>query len=195
MDNYQYIIGSLPYLVLDYSGQSFSYKAFAGQIKEGLSKKDLRLVDWLEFSMQEEHLTSHFYRGASKSKCRFLREYFTFDHKIRNIQVKFLSKKLGKDENLYTVGTPDTEFEEYPELMRVLENPNVIEREQSLDHLRWDKISGITTYNYFDIDVILAFLAKAKIVQRWIDMDKAAGAKLFEQFVGEVRGTFNGINF
>lgn len=195
MDNYQYIVAGLPYLVPDFSSQSFSYSSFAKQIKKELSKKDLRLVDWLEFGLSEKNLSSHFYREVAKSKSSFLSQYFAFDHKIRNIQVKYLAKLLEKDETLYTIGTPDTEFEEYPELIRILENTNVIEREQAMDRLKWDKISHITTFNYFDIEVIMAFLAKAKIVQRWMDMDKAAGSKLFEQFVGEVRGTFTGIQF
>lgn len=195
MDNYQYIVGSLPCLVPDFAGQNFSYDSFAKFIKHQLSAKDLRLVEWLEFGMAEKNLSSHFYREVSKSKTPFLSEYFTFDHKIRNVQVKFLAKKLDKDEAQYAIGAVDTDFEEYSDLMRILENPNVIEREQALDRLKWDKITTITTFNYFDMNVILAFLAKGKIVQRWLDMDKAAGAKLFEQFVGEVRGTFTGIKF
>ena len=81
------------------------------------------------------------------------------------------------------------------QLLQIFETPNIFERELQLDKFKWNKISDLTMYHYFDMDVILAFLAKAKIVKRWLDLDKESGAKLFEELVNEVRGTFKGINF
>lgn len=195
MDNYHYIIAGLPDLVPEFGTQQFSYETFSQQITGQLSKKDGRLVDWLEFGSVRENLSSHFYLAAARCKNPFISQYFPFDCKLRNAQVRFLAKKEGKDEKGYLVGDFDNEFDEYPRLVQIFDNPNVIEREQAMDKLRWAKISEISTFHYFDIDVILAFLAKGKIVQRWLDMDKVVGAKLFEQFVQEVRGTFTGINF
>lgn len=45
------------------------------------------------------------------------------------------------------------------------------------------------------MDVILGFLAKAMIVERWNSLDRKKGAELFRRYVDEVRGTFKGIDF
>ena len=95
----------------------------------------------------------------------------------------------------YSIGETNEDFDEYSKLVQILDNKNIIDREQALDKLRWDKIDEIVSFHYFDINIILAFLAKAKIVQRWLDMDKEKGEKLFEKYVNEVRGTFKGIDF
>ena len=64
-----------------------------------------------------------------------------------------------------------------------------------MDKLKWDKINEMINGHYFDMDVILAFLAKGVILRRWSSLDRERGAVLFEQFVTEVRGTFKGIDF
>ena len=71
---------------------------------------------------------------------------------------------------------------------------NIIEREFSLDRLKWEEINNYLTFEYFTINNILAILAKAKIIDRWSNLDRAAGMELFRKFVDEVRGTFKGIN-
>ncbi len=195
MNNYHYIIVGLPYLVSDFGSQSFSYEAVASGIKAQLSKKDLNLVKWLEFGYDPTHLCAHFYYAVDKKKDHFLREYFDFDHKIRNAQVKYLSKKLALKDEKYLVGEFDNQYDEYSHLMQIFETPNVIEREKALDLMRWEKISNIIVFEYFDIDVILAFLAKGNIVRRWLELDKTTGAELFKKLVDEVRGSFKGIDF
>lgn len=193
MNNYHYIIVSLPELVSDFGAQSFSYEDTSSFIRERLSAKDNKLVDWIEFGFKEENLSHYFYYKAEKSKNRLVSYYFTLDRMIRNAQVAYISKTTNTDGDKYMMGGIDTESEDYLEISKIFEISNIIEREQALDKFKWRKISEFNTYHYFDIDVILAFLIKGKIVQRWIKLDQAKGAELFEQYVSEVRGTFKGI--
>jgi len=65
-----------------------------------------------------------------------------------------------------------------------------VEREQKTDMLRWEKATELTTFHYFDIDVILAFLLKASLVARWAKLDKETGTRLFRELVEEVKGTY-----
>lgn len=195
MDNYHYIIAGLPDLIPDLGNQQISYSDVSERIISNLSPKDRQLVKWFEYGSKPENLTPHFYYNIKKLKSGFLNEYFSFDRNIRNAQVRFLASKESFDEKKYTVGEVDTSYEEYPQLLHIFETANIFERELQLDKFKWNKISDLTMYHYFDMDVILAFLAKAKIAKRWLDMDKESGAKLFEELVNEVRGTFKGINF
>ena len=195
MNNYHYIIAGLPDIVPDFGSQQFSYQEISAHIRANLSKKDNKLVDWLEYGLCEDNLSHYFYHKAEKSPNKFISEYFAFDRFLRNAQVAHLSKTLGKEGEKYIMGELDIENDDYQEISKIFEISNIIEREQALDKLRWRKIAQINLYHYFDIDVILAFLLKGKIVERWIKLDQAKGAELFEQYVSEVRGTFTGINF
>ena len=64
-----------------------------------------------------------------------------------------------------------------------------------LDKYKWEKIDSFTTFNYFDINKILAFLAKAMLIERWNRLDREQGMKLFEKLVQEIKGTYKGVNY
>lgn len=194
MDNYYYIIAGLPELTNSFDETGHTYEKFSSDIRAMLSEKDNRLVDWLEYCFDENHLSSHYYRQAHLSKNNFINNYITFDKDLRNILASLLAKSLNKNADDYIIGEPNLEIEELNKIKSAYETKNIIEREKIIDRIRWEKINEIICFEYFSIDNILAFLAKLKIVDRWAEMDKAEGAKLFEQFVQEVRGTFKGIN-
>ena len=59
----------------------------------------------------------------------------------------------------------------------------------------WEKISDLSQFNYFDLDAILASIAKMHIIDRWFSLDEETGRDLFKALVDEVRGTFKGVNY
>ncbi len=194
MSNYYYIITGLPKLVLDLDESGFSYEAVASEVREQLSPTDNKLIDWLESGFNTDYLGSHLYSAVKKLPSQFLKDYYELDRNIRNAQVLELAKINNVDPEKYLVGKADTEFEGYAVLQEIYKEKDMYEKEHRLDTFRWDSISEMVTFHYFDMDVILAFLAKAKIVARWQSLDKEKGAILFRQYVDEVRGTYRGID-
>ncbi len=194
MSNYYYIITGLPKLVLDLDERGFSYEAVASEVREQLSPADNKLIDWLESGFDADHLGLHLYNAVQKLPSKFLKSYYELDRKIRNAQVLELAKINNVDPAKYLVGEADTEFDGYATLLDIYKEKDMYEKEHRLDTFRWDCISELVTFHYFDMDVILAFLAKAKIVARWQSLDKEKGAVLFRQYVDEVRGTYRGID-
>lgn len=195
MNNYHYIIAGLPDLMPDFTSGQFSYRELAGSIREQLSPRDRRAVDWLEFGADTSHLNSHFYRAAAANRNQFIRSWYDLDRRIRNAQARYLAQKEGTDPGLYTVGETESVQEYWPALLTIFQHPDLFEREHLLDRYRWDRIAEMTTFHFFDMDVILGFLAKAMIVERWNSLDRKKGAELFRRYVDEVRGTFKGIDF
>ena len=196
MNNYHYLIAGFPNLVLDYTNHKISYHSMRDQIIELCSKKDIRLIDWLEFGLKEENLSHHFYRAAIKTcKNKFIQRYYSFDLQLRNAQVIYLSRKNNKSAEQYLLSTPQDFGLDPINIENLLEISNILEREQLVDKLRWDAISEMVAFEYFSIDVILAFLAKLRIVDRWNELDKEVGAKMFKKLVDEVKGTFKGVDF
>ena len=189
MNNYVYIVAGLPQLVVRYDGGSFDYAATKAPVMELLSAQDQALVELMEEGFDEQKVGREFYAKAAASKNRFLREYFDFDARLRNMKVRYLAKRLNKKGEAYLVELPEADFEEEKQIQAIFDSPDFVQREQLLDELKWEKADDIARMDYFNMNTILAFLVKAKIVQRWAELDKAKGEELFKRLVKEIRGT------
>ena len=187
MDNYVYIVAGLPELTSGFENTGFDYNAVKEGIMELLSEKDQKLVELMEEGFDENTLGAEFYDKAAKSKNRFIREYFDFDGRLRNMKVNYLAKRLGKKGESYMVEMPDSDFEEEQQIKAILENVDFVDREEKMDELKWEKASDIARMDYFNMNAILAFLVKAKTVQRWAELDPIKGEVMFKKLVEEVR--------
>lgn len=200
MNNYHYIIAGLPELLLKGENKNFSYRPIRNAIYDLCSDVDKRSIEWLEFGNDNSNLNIHFYRAAIQNKNPFISEYYKMDLQIRNRKVEYV-KKNGQGISVsqaYTI-TPaglDLSMEEgdSAQLERIFQTADILEKEQMLDKYRWEKIDSFTTFNYFDINKILAFLAKAMLIERWNGLDKEKGAELFAKLVQEIKGTYKGVN-
>ena len=198
MGNYHYIIAGLPELVLNGDNKAFSYDAVRESIYNSSSEKDRRFIEWFDFGTNEENLNAHFYRAAMNCKNRFIRLYFALDLEIRNRKVDYVADKMERNADSYKVSPSknvdlNLSEEQLAKLQAIFANKNILEKEQQLDSFKWDYISGLNGYGEFNMDVILAFLAKGKLIDRWNKLDAKAGEEMFRKLVDEVRGTFKGI--
>ena len=187
MDNYVYIVAGLPELTSGFEDTGFDYAAVKESIMELLSEKDQQLVELMEEGFDENTLGADFYAKASQSKNRFIREYFDFDGRLRNIKVHYLAKRLGKNGDDYLVELPEADFEEEKQIGEILQDADFVDREQRMDELKWEKASDITRMDYFNMNAILAFLVKAKTVQRWSELDPEKGTEMFHKLLEEIR--------
>ena len=189
MDNYVYIVAGLPELTSSFENMGFNYATVKEGIMELLSEKDQQLVEFMEEGFNEDNLGAEFYEKAAKSKNRFIREYFDFDARLRNLKVGYLAKRLGKKGEDYMVELPEADFEEGKQIQEILADADFVDREQRMDELKWEKASDIARMDYFNMNAILAFLVKAKTVQRWAELDPEKGTEMFHKLVKEIRGT------
>ena len=206
MNNYEYIVASLPDIT---TGWKFGEKGPQDYIEEIVSlcpDKDRELIGFLMNGYEDGNLNAEFYAKALTHKDRFISEYFRFDLNVRNAKVKYLNKALGrpsdKDVLTFSEDTPQAvldavaaEFEEAADLETVLNAGDILSRERGIDDLMWEKIDNLTTFNYFDIDAILGFITKLNIVARWYKLDEQTGREMFKKLVDEVRGTFKGVEY
>jgi len=194
--NYEYIISSLPAISLDWKyGDGASFEGYIDWIKTQLSASDCRKVDELLDGFKDENLVESFYEKALGSSCRFIKEYFTFDLNVRNGKAKFLNKAFGRPAEQDTIRIATSEFAEAAALDEALSASDLLSRERNMDQLMWNKIGEITIFDYFNLDAVLAFIAKLKIINRWLSLDEEAGKQMFRQLVDEVRATFTGVNY
>ena len=206
MKNYEYIIASLPDITTGWKFGDKGPEDYIEEIIDLCSDKDRMLIGFLLSGYHEENLNPDFYAKALVHADAFIREYFRFDLNIRNAKVKYLNKALGRpaDKDVLSFGedtdqrvldAAEAEFEEAADLETILNSGDILSRERGIDDLMWEKISDLTTFNYFDIDAVLGFITKLNIVARWYKLDEQTGREMFKKLVDEVRGTFKGVEY
>ena len=206
MNNYEYIVASLPDITPGWKFGEKTPEDYIEEIVSLCSNKDRETITFLMDGYCDEKLNAEFYCEALQHKNAFIREFFLFDLNVRNAKVKYLNKALGReaDRDVLTFGedaapkvleATEKEFEEAAALEAVFAQADILSRERGIDDLMWDKISNLTTFNYFDINAILGFITKLNIVARWFRLDEQTGREMFKQLVDEVRGTFKGVEY
>lgn len=195
MNNYEYIIASLPAISTDWKFTDNTPEDYLEEIKSQCSKADCEVIDFLREGLADENLDRDFYLRAFAHKNRFIRDYFLFDMNVRNAKVRYLNTALSREKGKDVMDLPEGEFEQAQALETIFAGNDILARERALDDLVWDKISELTIFNYFDINAILGFIAKLHIVARWYRLDERTGRERFRKLVDEVRGTFKGVNY
>ena len=195
MNNYEYIVASLPVLRLDdlKAGKGLA-EQLLGEIRSQLSARDNAILDFLLLSYDPDQLNADFYKRALAHKNRYVREWFAFDLDLRNTVVAYLNDSLGREkgkDQILLEGREDAEFPELAKANAILHGTDILDRERGLDELRWQKIDEITLWDYFNIDVILGFVCKLKIIDRWLQLDPESGRAMFRKLVEDIRSTYD----
>ena len=195
MDNYEYIAASLPVLrPEDSRSDNVNAEALIAEIREQLSGRDQAVLDQLLAGYDAGQLTADFYRQILRHRNRFLREWFRFDLDLRNATVGYLNHQLHRAPDHDKILLEEREVEEFPELEaaeRILRGADILQRERGLDELRWHKVDEITLLDYFDLETLLGYVAKLKIIDRWLQLDPDSGRALFRRMVEEIRTTYD----
>ncbi|MCM1503472.1 MAG: DUF2764 domain-containing protein [Bacteroidales bacterium] len=195
MKNYHYIVASLPDIAGGWKSGEQTAGAIISEIRERCDSHDRRLIDIILESFKAESLTEEFYREALSSGNSFIREYFTFDLNVRNAKVRYLNKALGRPADKDIIDIRTGEFEKAAEVEQIFLGNDIIAREKAIDDLYWEKLDELSMMHYFDMNVIMAFILKLRIIDRWHTLDENTGREMFKKLVDEVRSTFKGVEY
>ena len=166
MNNYEYIIASLPLVSL--SNRTLpDTDAIIEEIRSRLDERDADTLDFILSIYQEGNEPEAFYRKAAESKSEFIREYFGYDLNVKNTKVEFLNKALGRPEGTDVVLPSEDEFEDRQKILEILSGKDILARERALDDTMWNKADELTVLHVFDLDVILGFVVRLKTIDRW----------------------------
>ena len=191
MHNYHYIVASLPELTSGLKFQERSADQIIGEIRELCGKDDLALLDILQESFVPENLTQEFYQKALASGNSFIREYFTFDLKVRNAKVRYLNRELSRpaDKDVISIPLQEDNSEEDAGIEAAFKGTDLLARERAVDDLYWEKADALSLMHWFDMNVIMAFVLKLHIIDRWNLLDEQTGREMFRKLVDNLTQT------
>lgn len=189
MNNYHYIIASLPALRQDHVFTSKTPEDILSELKGLCSKKDNAVIDFV----LEGASTAEAYAKALKHPCRFVREYFLFDLSVKDYKVEWLNQTLGREPGTDVITLEGVDITADDATKRAFAIASLLGREKAIDNLYWDKITELSSFHYFDLEVVLAFVLKLAIIRRWFLLDEEQGRIKFRELVEEINGTFKGV--
>lgn len=153
----------------------------------------------------ETALFGAYYARCARSGCRFLREWSEFDRALRNVTAAVTARTLGRAVDEATVGEGEiveqlrrssaSDFGLRGELgwldallAAAGDEQNIVEKEHKIDLIRWNEAEALSTFDYFDINAVVAYLVRVNIVARWSLLDPARGRELFERLMAGLDG-------
>ena len=151
----------------------------------------------------EKALYTAYYDICARSKNKFIREWYAFDRNLRNVSAAYAARRLGQPvadeivgdgyvaETIQRSSAADFglkgELEYIDRVMAAVgEEGNLLEKEHMIDLLRWEMADELTTFNYFDLDAVLGYLAKVNIVYRWATLDPKYGREMFQRLMASM---------
>lgn len=155
----------------------------------------------------ENQLTESYYAYVDTFTNSFLIDYFTFEKNLRNVLVAYNCRKfqlpvehelIGEDGNVDALKKSQArdfglggELDFIDRLLVILENKDLLGREKGLDLLRWNYLDDITTFHYFTIEVILSYVIKLRIIDRWLGLDAETGNEFFGHFLSDLKDSYD----
>ena len=153
----------------------------------------------------ENALFSAYYDECAHSKSRFLRQWADFDRNLRNISAAVVARVTGRSAEQSVVGGDETSQQlkrssaadfglrgDVPYLEAVIaavnDETNLVEKERKIDVIRWNQAEELSTFDYFNINALLAYLVKVNIVARWTRLDETQGREMLRRLMTSLDG-------
>lgn len=160
---------------------------------------------WSQMSW-ENQLARLYYEAGIKNAYGFLHDWLIFDQHLRNIlaawnirtyQLPGEGQIVGQNEVTEAIEKSHArdfglsgEWPLLDKLFHALEQEDLLEREKAIDRIRWSYIDELNTFHYFDIDVILGYLLKLVILDRWTGLDAEKGKTAIDNLLRDLEIAF-----
>lgn len=150
-------------------------------------------------------LMTAYYKACEASKSALIRKWSATDRTIRNVVAATVARAQGRAIEEVIVGedfvteslsrSSAADFGLRAELpfvealvAAVADERNFIEKERKIDNIRWNELSELSTFDYFNLNAVIAYLVKVNMVARWVMLDKEVGRQMFNRLIAELDG-------
>ncbi|MBU2064041.1 MAG: DUF2764 domain-containing protein [Candidatus Omnitrophica bacterium] len=197
-----------------HSVSGFSFLDVKKMFENGEYEQDSGVMKFLEQIMDrrgrdsvlsrqqaEELLLKFVYERLVNHENNFIRSYFRFDLNLRNILSAYNKRKFNlESDNFIETEADDVvtrlknstasdfhlshDAEYIDELGEIFDKGELLHLEKYLDTLRWQFIDEVNKLAYFEVDVLLGYLIRLILVERWIGLEEEKGRQVFAGYTG-----------
>jgi hypothetical protein len=160
-----------------------------------------------------DRLVELYYQDALFVPNYFLRSFFSFEFLLLNIVAALRARAKSLEMKGYIIDTGAlpaglpadvlrvldalfTNFsavdfglgKEFPWLKKVstlVEEGDFLALEEKLDEIKWQRLNQLTPYTCFGVDLVLAYILKLLILERWRETETGLGERIREGLVAE----------
>jgi len=171
--------------------------SFANRFREDKKKKTLK--QW------ENDLTREYFDYVLQVKNKFIQNWYTFEQNITNILAGLNCRKFELDPEEELIGDNfitdaiksstakdfglEVDFEEISQIINLADKDSLLAREKGIDQFKWEKLNELTLFDYFSIEVVLAYTLKLKMIYRWMSLDEKTGKQMFDKLIQELKSS------
>lgn len=151
----------------------------------------------------EKALFEAYFAECAASKSPFIRRWSETDRNLRNVAAAISARLADIPVEECIVGGGDIAEQlsrssaadfglrgELPYIDAVItavsDEQNIVEKEHKIDNIRWAEVEEASTFDYFNLNAILAYLVKINIVARWSLLDEARGREMLNRLMAEL---------
>jgi hypothetical protein len=156
-----------------------------------------------EQMLREDYLSILYFEYGMLCKNEFLRKWFAFNLDLKNVLTAIACRKHGFDQRSMVLGNSEIAnairlsnardfgltgvFEQLDVLMRIADEPNLLEREKKIDALKWEWLEENSFFNYFGVEKVLSYVLKVQMIERWKALSVEKGAQIFRQILADLK--------
>ncbi|OPY39128.1 MAG: hypothetical protein A4E35_00362 [Methanoregula sp. PtaU1.Bin051] len=168
---YPYLVASLPMLHFSMK-PPFSSEQFLERCCPLIPEKDGQVLRSLPHP--EDF-------GETRTRHSLIRQWIAFDTALRNELVKMRAARKRLEPKTYLRPENFTGSLSLPTGMAAILSASPLDAEKALDEARWKALDELATGHYFDLDFLITYAIKLRILERWEKIRRAEGTALLNQ--------------
>ncbi len=171
-DFYVYLISSLPSLSFG-AKPPLSFSVFMKTCEKMVPDEDIALLAKLSEPV-----------GSSRVSTKNItfNKWIEFEIVLRNelVKVRALRRKTDPVKYLRENGFPESALVAHMAI-NAYRKPSLMDAARTLDLDRWQYLDSLAVGHYFDLDTLIIYACKLKILERWQMVDSAESGKILEE--------------
>ena len=168
---YYYLIASLPMLHFGMK-PSIAWNDFLTVCQEQLIATDFEIIQKI---ISSQELPPH----STKS---VLKAWFEFNHQLRNELAWSRALEAKKDPLNHTRGPREAQPAIVEMISQAFKSRDPLTAEKILDRFRWQYLDELTEGHYFDLEFLITFALKLKILERYQLIESPKGKEIFKEY-------------
>jgi hypothetical protein len=154
----------------------------------------------------ENKLTEMYYSYVLETKNKFLKQWFEYNLNIKNILTGLTCRKYDIDIEKQLIGNNwvaeqmakssakdfglSVDLPLAVDVIALAEKDDFLAREKGLDQLKWNKVEEMTLFDYFSVEVVLAYIIKLDMAYRWLELDEETGREMFRKIIDNLKSGY-----